>query len=59
MSKLKFNYTKAKPKKKHRVIRLITPDHSIYPELLKAREEQLQKQIEERQQKQIKEKEIK
>ena len=53
MSKLKFNYTKAKPKQKHRVIRLITPDHSIYPELLKARDEQLQKQIKEKEAKNV------
>ena len=53
MSKLKFNCTKFETPKPPRVFRLITPDHSIYPELLKARDEQLQKQIKEKEAKNV------
>lgn len=45
MKPLKFNYTRPKPKKKRQIIRLISKDHTIYPELVKAEAEKLNKII--------------
>ena len=42
MKKLKFKYTHKKPQKKPQVIRIITRDHSIYPEVVAQKRKQLE-----------------
>lgn len=45
MKPLKFNYTRFETKKKRQVIRVITRDHAIYADLVKAEAEKLNKII--------------
>ena len=40
----KFKFSRPKGKVEHKVIRLITKDHTIYADLIKAQEEQMRKQ---------------